>query len=87
MFIKQIVIEGVEGDVEIRRTEHGAVVIANEVEIPVDRDDSEGDRAARYAVAWNAAKVLCGTTKRCEPNATNSMIHDVLNEIERVAGC
>jgi len=87
MFIKQIVIEGVEGDVEIRRTERGAVVIANEVEIPVDRDDSEGDRAARYAVAWNAAKVLCGTTKRGEPNATNSMIHDVLIEIERVAGC
>ena len=69
MFIKQIVIEGVEGDVEIRRTERGAVVIANDVEIEVTRDDS---REERYAIAWNA---------------TNSMIHDVLNEIERVAGC
>jgi len=84
MFIKQIVIEGVEGDVEVRRTERGAVVIANDVEVEVARDDS---REERYAVAWNAAKVLCGTTKRGEPNATNSMIHDVLNEIERVAGC
>ncbi len=84
MFIKQIVIEGVEGDVEIRRTERGAVVIANDVEVEVARDDSRDDR---YAVAWNAAKVLCGTTKRGEPNATNSMIHDVLSEIERVAGC
>lgn len=84
MFIKQIVIEGVEGDVEIRRTEHGAVVIANDVEIEVARDDS---REERYAVAYNAAKIVCGTTKRGEPNATNSMIHDVLNEIERVAGC
>ncbi|MCL4742268.1 MAG: hypothetical protein KJZ54_08700 [Phycisphaerales bacterium] len=84
MFIKQIVIEGVEGDVEIRRTEHGAVVIANDIEVEVARDDS---REERYAVAYNAAKVVCGTTKRGEPNATNSMIHDVLNEIERVAGC
>jgi hypothetical protein len=87
MFIKQIVIEGVLGDVEIRRTERGAVVIANDIELDVDRGDSDGDRAARYAVAWNTAKVLCGTTKRGEPNATNSMIHDVLSEIERVAGC
>jgi len=84
MFIKQIVIEGVEGDVEIRRTECGAVVIANDVEVEVARDDS---REERYAIAWNATKVLCGTTKRGEPNATNSMIHDVLNEIECVAGC
>jgi hypothetical protein len=84
MFIKQIVIEGVEGDVEIRRTERGAVVSANDVEIEVARDDS---REERYAVAYNAARVVCGTTKRGEPNATNSMIHDVLNEIERVAGC
>lgn len=84
MFIKQIVIEGVEGDVEIRRTERGAVVIANDVEIDVARDDS---REERYAVAYNAAKLVCGTTKRGEANATNSMIHDVLNEIERVAGC
>lgn len=84
MFIKQVVIEGVEGDVEVRRTESGAVVIANDVEIEVARDDS---REERYAVAYNAAKVICGTTKRGEPNATNSMIHDVLSEIERVAGC
>jgi len=87
MFIKQIVIEGVEGDVEIRRTERGAVVIANDVELDVERDDNDGARAWRYAVAWNAAKVLCGTTKRGEPNATNSMIHDVLDQIDRVAGC
>lgn len=84
MFIKQLTIEGVEGDVEIRRTDCGANVIANDVEVEVDRNDS---REQRYQVAWNAAKVVCGTTKRGEPNATHSMIHDVLNEIERVAGC
>lgn len=84
MFIKRIVIEGVDGDVEIRRTPTGAVVIANDIEAEVDRDNSIEER---YAVAWSAAKVVCGTTKRGEPNATRSMIHDVLNEIERVAGC
>lgn len=91
MFIKQIVIEGVEGDVEIRRTERGAVVIANDVEVEVARDDSAEER---WAIAYNAAKVICGTTTKAtrfgpagEPNATNSMIHDVLCEIERVAGC
>lgn len=90
MFIKRIVIEGAEGDVEIRHDDGGpdgrpgALVIANGVERFVARDDS---REARYAVAYNAARVLCGTTKRGEPNATNSMIHDVLSEIERVAGC
>lgn len=84
MFIKQITIEGIEGDVEIRHTDRGAVVIANDVEIEVGRDDS---REERFTVAYNAAKVICGTTRKGEPNATNSMIHDVLNEIERVAGC
>lgn len=84
MFIKKIVIEGVEGDVEITRTETGAVVSANDVEVEVDRGMG---REERYAIAWNAAKVICGTTKRDEPNATGSMINDVLAEIERVAGC
>lgn len=84
MFIKKIVIEGVEGDVEISRTETGAVVTANDIDTEIDRDMTREDR---YAVAWNAAKVICGTTKRGEPNATNSMIHDVLDQIDRVAGC
>lgn len=90
MFIRQIVIEGAEGDVEIRRDDGGpegrpgALVIANGVEQFVGRDDS---REQRWGVACNAARVLCGSTRRGEPNATNSMIHDVLNEIERVAGC
>ena len=84
MFIKKIVIEGVEGDVAISRTETGAVVTANDIDAAIDRDMTREDR---YAVAWNAAKVICGTTKRGEPNATNSMIHDVLDQIDRVAGC
>jgi hypothetical protein len=84
MFIKQITIEGVEGDVDITRTEGGAIVSANDVEVLVARTAS---REERFEVAYNAAKIICGETKRGEPNATNSMIHDVLQEIERVAGC
>lgn len=83
MFIKQITIEGAEGDVEIIRVDRGAVVVANDVEEFVGAHDS---REARWGVAYNAAKVLCGATQSGEPNATNSMIHDVLNEIERVIG-
>lgn len=84
MFIKRITIEGVEGDVEITRTERGAEVTANDITVEVDRNDSREDR---FQVAWNAAKIIFGETKRGEPNATNSMIHDVFTEIERGAGC
>jgi len=84
MFIKKIVIEGVEGDLEITRTDTGARVLAHDVEVAIDATAS---RDELWGVAWNAAKVVCGTTKRGEPNATQSMIHDVLREIERVTGC
>jgi len=84
MFIKKIVIEGADGDVEIRRTEYGALVSIDGAEDEVHSSDSQ---EARYEVARNAAKMLCGTTKAGEPNATPSMILDVLSEIERVAGC
>lgn len=84
MFIKKIVIEGVEGDVEIRRTNSGAIVTANEVDAEISRDMSREDR---YAVAWSAAKVICGELRNGKPNATNSMIHDILDQIDRVAGC
>ena len=84
MQIKTIIIQGDDGDVEIHAADYGAQVIANDVLAEVARTDSREDR---FAVAFNAAKVIYGTTKRGEPNATNSMIHDVLREIERVAGC
>ncbi len=84
MKIKTIIIEGDAGDVEIHAADYGAQVIANDVIAEVARSD---DREDRFAVAFNAAKVIYGENKRGEPNATNSMIHDVLHEIERVAGC
>lgn len=85
MFIKSIVIEGVEGDVEIAHTDAGALVTAgNRVLCEMRRDE---DREARYAKAREVAKVVCGRTRKGEVNATNSMVHEVLDEIERVAGC
>ena len=84
MFIKQMVIEGACGDVEIRHTDSGALVIANDVEIEIGRGDS---REEFHALAYNAAKVVYGTDRRDRPKATNSMIIDVLAEIERVTGC
>ena len=85
MFIKSIVIEGVDGDVEIMHLDTGALVTCgNRILCEVKRDEP---REARYAKAYEVAKVVCGTDTKGRPNATNSMIHDVLNEIERVAGC
>jgi len=85
MLIKSITIEGVQGDVEIARTDAGALVTAgNRILCQVGRDEA---REARYAKAREVAKVVCGTNRRDQPNATNSMVHEVLQEIERVAGC
>ena len=84
MNIKQITIAGVEDDLVIRRTETGAAVSANGVEFDVDRHDN---REERYGIALNAASVVYGASRRRHANATYSMVHDILREIERVAGC
>jgi len=85
MFIKQITIEGVEGDVEIMRIDQGALITSGNRVICQVRDDEHRD--SRFEKACEVAKVVCGTDRKGRPNATNSMIHDVLREIERVAGC
>jgi hypothetical protein len=82
MFIKQMVIEGVEGDVEIVRVDGGALVIANDVERFIS---SAADDRERWELAWNAARVLCGE-KDGLPNASNSMVWDIQREIERISG-
>ena len=46
-----------------------------------------GAPLSRSAWTCSTVKVLFGTTKGDRPNATNSMIIDILAEIERVAGC
>ena len=87
MFIKQITIEGVEGDVEIIRldSDGGALVTSGNRVLCEVREDEHRD--SRFEKAFEVAKIVCGTDRKGRPNATNSMIHDVLNKIERVAGC
>ena len=94
MNIKTIVIEGHEKDVKISRTERGAEATIEQSTRHAGRQDiciahiaRDEDRDARYAKAVEVAKVIYGTDRRGRAAATNSMVHDVLNEMERVAGC
>ncbi len=94
MNIRTIVIEGHERDVKISRTERGAEVTIEQNTRHAGRQDiciahiaRDEDREGRYAKAVEVAKVVYGTDRRGRAAATNSMVHDVLNEMERVAGC
>jgi hypothetical protein len=94
MNIKTIVIEGIEKDIKISRTERGAEVTIEQHTRHAGRQDiciahiaRDESREARYAKAAEVAKVVYGTDRHGRPAATNSMVHDVLNEMERVAGC
>ncbi|MCW5775750.1 MAG: hypothetical protein KIS87_04810 [Phycisphaeraceae bacterium] len=85
MFIKRIVIDGANAEVEIRRTERGAAVTALGITVEVARDSS---RPERYRIAHDAARVIYALPLGGgASDAANSMIRDVLREIERVAGC
>ncbi len=90
MRISGIVIDGVKGRVLIGRTEDGASVFltaggGTALECVVARDE---DRESRYAKARLVAGLIYGTSGgRLLPTATNSMVHDVMNEIDRIAGC
>jgi len=94
MFIKAIVIEGVEEDIKITRTDAGAQVTVqrytrgrgahDKVIAEFGRDEP---RETRFARACGVAKAILGTDAKGRVNATNSMLHDVMNEIDRVAGC
>ena len=94
MTIKTIVIEGIDQDISIRRTERGAEVTveqhtrrAGKQDICIAHIARDENRESRYAKATEVAKLVYGTDRHGRPAATNSMIHDVLNEMERVAGC
>ncbi|MBX3497765.1 MAG: hypothetical protein KF769_16140 [Parvibaculum sp.] len=94
MNIKTIVIAGVQEDIKITRTDAGATVSVERFTRAAGKHDHviaevgrEEDRDARYAKAVEVAKAVYGTDRRGRAAATNSMVHDVLNEIERVAGC
>ena len=94
MNIQTIVIEGYEKDVKISRTERGADVTIEQNTRHAGRQDiciahiaRDEDPEGRYAKAVEVAKVVYGTDRRGRAAATNSMVHDVLNEMKRVAGC
>ena len=94
MNIKTIVIEGIDQDISIRRTERGAEVTieqhtrrAGKQDICIAHIARDENRESRYAKATEVAKVVYGTDRRGRAAATNSMVHEVLTEMERVAGC
>ena len=94
MTIKTIVIEGIDQDITIRRTDRGAEVTIEQHTRRAGRQDiciahiaRDENRESRYAKATEVAKVVYGIDRRGRAAATNSMVHDVLNEMERVAGC
>ncbi len=101
MFIKEIRIETVNGlDVVIARTESGATVrhmnLASRTRgttlCEINRDEP---RETRFGKAYYVARVICGEVKdggprgsgKMVPNATGSMIAEICDEIDRVAGC
>jgi hypothetical protein len=94
MNIKTIVIEGTSEDIKISRTETGATVSVERFSRGEGKHDSvlaefgRGEnREARYAKACIVATHVYGADRRGRPAATNSMVHEVMNEIERIAGC
>ncbi len=85
MFIRQIEIDGVEENVTVTHTDQGADVTASgRLLFQVGRYE---DRESRYAKALIAAGLILGRDRKGQVAGTNSMIHEVLTEIERVAGC
>jgi len=88
MQIKSITIEGVSGEIEIVATEHGALVTCGICGDRVICEVREKEhREDRFAKAMEVAKHIYGVDRKGRVSATNSMIHEVFNEIDRVAGC
>jgi hypothetical protein len=93
MTIKTIVIEGIEKTSDPphrarRGSDHRAAhARAGRQDICIAHIARDENRESRYAKAAEVAKVVYGTDRRGRAAATNSMVHDVLNEMERVAGC
>jgi len=87
MQIRSITIEADDGhsEVEIMRIEGGALVTQGDRVICEVRESEH--REDRFAKAMEVAKLVYGTDRKGRVNATNSMVHEVFNEIDRVAGC
>ncbi len=93
MRISAIEIQGPTGAVRIAATDDGAMVTTEKVsrragfeQVVLARVERGDEYHARLGAAVRAAAVLFGTTDG-EPNAGDAQINDVMNEIDRVAGC
>jgi hypothetical protein len=92
--IKALIIEGVDGDVDIVRTDSGAHATVkrftqarrhhDHIVADLRREDA-GD--VRYAKAAEVAKHIYGINGQGRADAADWMIHEVMTEMERVAGC
>ncbi|GEM_PF-5013205 len=76
MKYRSIIIEGEEENIEIRRTDQGAVVCSRYVNIEVERTDSREDR---FAVAYNAA--IPASQPRCDGS---NLVHACTGDSRRV---
>ena len=93
MRISAIEIQGPENAVRVEATDDGARVTTERFTRRAGREDALVAQVGRLdeyhawlGAAVQVAAVLYGTT-RGRPNATNSMVHEVMTEIDRVAGC
>jgi hypothetical protein len=93
MNIKTIVIEGTSEDIKISRTETGATASVERLSRSAGKHDSvlaefgrDESREARYAKACIVATHVYGTDRQGRVAATNSMVHEVMTQIQVVAG-
>jgi hypothetical protein len=87
MQIKSITIQSEmgAGEIEIAAMEGGALITLGNAVICEVRENEP--REHRFQKATAMARLIYDTDRKGLVNATSSMIHDVLQEIERVAGC
>ena len=84
MTITRMTIKGADGDVEIRDADYGAQILFGQTCIELPRHSSDEER---WAAATTTAKAIYGSDRHGRPACTNSEIHGVRIEIERIAGC
>jgi len=94
MNIKTITIEGLSEDIKISQTDAGAKIVAERWDLNGVKTDHaimgfarDEDRDAQYAKAVEVAGLVYGVDCHGRTFATDSMIHEVMNAIELVAGC
>ncbi len=93
MFIRSIEIDGVDENVTLVRTDDGAIAWverhtrrAGRCQKAIAEFKRDQSREQRFELAKLVARPICGVDRKGEAAATNSMLHDVMDLIDRVAG-